>query len=53
MISKEVHGFFIECLLYNLDDDVFESWSLKQTMLNVLARLWNEINDGKDTDWSR
>ena len=51
VISKEVHGFFIECLLYNLDDDVFESWSLKQTMLNVLARLWNEINDGKDTDW--
>jgi hypothetical protein len=51
VISKEVHGFFIECLLYNLADDVFESWSLKQTMLNVLARLWNEINDGEDTDW--
>jgi predicted nucleotidyltransferase len=51
VISKEVHGFFIECLLYNLGDDVFEPWSLKQTMLNVLARLWNEINDGKDTDW--
>lgn len=51
ILSSEVHGFFIECLLYNLPNSVFASASYKQTMLEVLAKLWNQINDGKHIDW--
>jgi predicted nucleotidyltransferase len=50
-LSNEVHGFFIECLLYNLADGVFTDASYKQAMLDVLARLWHQINDGKHLDW--
>ncbi|HET6997250.1 MAG TPA: nucleotidyltransferase [Solirubrobacterales bacterium] len=51
VITKEVHGFFIESLLFNLPDSVFRSSALKQATLDVLARLWNEINDGNHKDW--
>jgi predicted nucleotidyltransferase len=51
ILNKEVHGFFIECLLYNLSNSVFAYPGYKQTMLEVLAKLWNQINDGEHTDW--
>lgn len=51
LLDSEVHGFFIECLLYNLPNGVFGYLSYKQTMLEVLAKLWNQINDGEHADW--
>lgn len=51
LLRSEVHGFFIECLLYNLPNHVFGYQTYKQTMLEVLAKLWNEINDGRHHDW--
>jgi predicted nucleotidyltransferase len=51
LLDREVHGFFIECLLYNLPDGVFADASYKQAMLDVLAKVWNQINDGEHRDW--
>ncbi len=51
LLSSEVHGFFIECLLYNMPNGVFGDTSYKQAMLNVLARMWNQISDEKHYDW--
>lgn len=51
LLSSEVHGYFIECLLYNLPNSVFGYRTYKQTMLEVLATLWNEINEGQHGDW--
>lgn len=51
LLPSEVHGYFIECLLYNLPDDVFQRATYKSTALDVLARLWHAINDDEHTDW--
>jgi predicted nucleotidyltransferase len=50
-LSDEVHGYFIECLLYNLPNDVFQLPTYKATALDVLARLWRAIEDDEHTDW--
>lgn len=50
-LSSEVHGYFIECLLYNLADTTFQQGTYKATTLGVLARLWNSINDDEHSDW--
>lgn len=50
-LQSPVHGYFVECLLYNLPNATFQASSYKETVLDVLARLWNEINDDKHGDW--
>ena len=50
-LPQEVHGYFIECLLYNLPNDVFQRASYRGTALDVLARLWHAIQDGEQVDW--
>jgi hypothetical protein len=46
-----VHGFFIECLLYNLPDAPFMRTTYTASVLDVLSALWNAINDGEHHDW--
>lgn len=50
-LTDEVHGYFIECLLYNLPNEVFQRSTYRTTALDVLARLWQAIQDGEHTDW--
>lgn len=51
LLPKEVHGYFIECLLYNLPNEPFLGTSYRVAAKNVLAALWNAINDDEHTDW--
>ena len=51
LLSAEVHGYFIECLLYNLPNESFLSESYKTATMNVLAVLWNAINDNQHLEW--
>lgn len=50
-LGSEVHGYFIECLLFNLPDDLFTKLAYKDSMLELLARMWNAIQNGEHTDW--
>jgi predicted nucleotidyltransferase len=50
-LTQPVQGYFIESLLYNLPTSTFGYTSYKQTTLELLAKLWNEINDGAHSDW--
>jgi len=50
-LQAEVHGYFIECLLYNLPDELFRRSTYKATVLAVLANLWQAIQDGNHHDW--
>lgn len=50
-LQSEVHGYFIECLLYNLPDGVFQRPTYKATTMAVLATMWETIRDGEHTDW--
>lgn len=50
-LPEEVHGYFIECLLYNLPNSAFLADSYKAATKNVLALVWNAIKNGEHTDW--
>jgi predicted nucleotidyltransferase len=50
-LQDEVHGYFLECLLYNLPDQTFMFNAYKRTAMELLARLWHAIQDGEHTDW--
>jgi hypothetical protein len=50
-LSSEVHGYFIECLLYNLPNDLLMRITYKQTVLDLMARMWHAIRNGEHTDW--
>lgn len=50
-LQQDVHGFFIESLLYNLPDTVFLGDSYKAATKNVLGTLWHAIKGGTHTDW--
>lgn len=50
-LSAPVHGYFLECLLYNLDDRVFNVGGLKASTQSALATLWSEIDEGRHDDW--
>lgn len=50
-LQAEVHGYFIECLLYNLPDELFQRSTYKATVLAVLTNLWHAIQDGNHHDW--
>jgi predicted nucleotidyltransferase len=50
-LPSEVHGYFIECLLFNLADHLFMGSTYRTSVLDVLAKLWNAIQDGEHGDW--
>jgi hypothetical protein len=50
-LDSPVHGYFIECLLYNLPNGRFLADPYKDATMSVLAALWNAINDNKHEDW--
>lgn len=50
-LPAEVHGYFIECLLFNLPDHLFQRSTYRASVLDVLATLWNAIQDGEHVDW--
>jgi predicted nucleotidyltransferase len=50
-LAAEVHGYFIECLLYNLPNQLFLGDSYKSATKNVLAALWHAIQNDEHTDW--
>jgi len=50
-LSEEVHGYFLECLLYNLPDNTFMFNSYKETAMRLLAQIWTDIKEGAHTDW--
>jgi predicted nucleotidyltransferase len=50
-LGKAVQGYFIESLLYNLPNLTFGYLTYKQTALAILAKLWNEIHEGRHDDW--
>lgn len=52
LLPAEVHGYFIECLLYNLPDEAFVGSTYKQTLLNVLILLWGAIEENEHEDWT-
>jgi hypothetical protein len=51
LLAQKVHGYFIECLLYNLPNDKFRNDSYKTTAMELLAALWHAIKNGTHTDW--
>jgi predicted nucleotidyltransferase len=50
-LEREVQGYFIECLLYNLLDGDFGATSYKNAVLQLLAKLWHAIQDDAHKDW--
>lgn len=50
-LPSEVHGYFIECLLYNLPNQVFLADSFEAATKSVLAEMWQAIKDGRQADW--
>jgi hypothetical protein len=50
-LDSPVHGYFIECLLYNLPNRVLQLATYKATALTVLATMWEAIRDDEHTDW--
>lgn len=50
-LDDPVHGYFIECLLYNLPHSTFLGDRWKQTVLNVLAALYQCLERGATNDW--
>jgi hypothetical protein len=50
-LQREVHGYFLECLLYNLPSRKFTYDSFKTTTLELLAELWNAIDKEQHADW--
>lgn len=50
-LSQDVHGYFIECLLYNLPWRTFMSDSYKTTAKSLLASLWAAIKEDRHVDW--
>ena len=50
-LQKDVHGYFVECLLYNLPNPTFTDPSYKTTAKNILAALWHGIQNGGSNDW--
>jgi hypothetical protein len=50
-LDEEVHGYFLECLLFNLPDNTFMFNAYKRTAMELLARMWNDIENSKHTDW--
>lgn len=50
-LAKPVHGYFVECLLYNLPDTTFTLDSYLDTTKFVLASIWDEIDKGRHDDW--
>lgn len=50
-LSNEVHGYFIECLLYNLPNRVFLADSYKATTMSLLAEIWQAIENERQIDW--
>jgi hypothetical protein len=51
LLAQEVHGYFIECLLYNLSSELFMRTTYRESVVAVLAEMWNAIKDGKQTNW--
>jgi predicted nucleotidyltransferase len=51
LLPNEVDGYFMECLLYNLSNSLFQGLTYKGTAEEVLARLWKAANDNEHTDW--
>jgi hypothetical protein len=50
--ANEIGSFLIECLVWNVPDDHFESSTLRGTTQNVLAFLWNEAReDASCSEW--
>ena len=50
-LPEEVHGYFIECLLYNIPNATFTDRSYKATAKNILAVMWQTIENGGANDW--
>jgi predicted nucleotidyltransferase len=50
-LSQEVHGYFLECLLYNLSDTAFMRTTYTASSMAVLAEMWQDIDKGRHTDW--
>jgi hypothetical protein len=51
LLQSQVHGYFLECLLYNLPDREFTYESYKVTAKELLANLWATIDKGAHGDW--
>lgn len=43
--DKLVSSFLIECLVYNVPNDHFIAGSYKQTLKNVITRIYNDMDD--------
>lgn len=43
--DKLVSSFLIECLVYNVPNDHFITGSYKQTLKNVITRIYNDMDD--------
>jgi hypothetical protein len=50
-LQAEVHGYFIECLLYNLLNDSFMRTTYKSSVMRVLAEMWQDIENNRHLDW--
>jgi hypothetical protein len=50
-LQEEVHGYFIECLLYNLPNEPFMRTTYKSSVMDVLAEMWRAIENNRHTDW--
>lgn len=50
-LDSEVHGYFIECLLYNLPNATFLGDSYRATTTNVLAALWHALENDEHDEW--
>jgi predicted nucleotidyltransferase len=51
LLQKDVHGYFLECLLYNLPPLQFMYDSYKRTAKVLLASLWATIDKDRHGDW--
>jgi hypothetical protein len=52
-LPQPAPGYFIECLLFNLNDNVFTRHSgYKDTVELVLATVINAIEEGRHNDWA-
>src|SRR5581483_12154358 len=49
-IKDEVHGYFIECLLYNVPNEPFMRSTYKASTMAVLATVWQNIEDDRHVD---
>lgn len=50
-LKEDLASYFIECLLYNVDDRMFGIGGYKRTAEAILAEIWNAIDKAEHNEW--